>query len=94
MTTDQFFFLLLPVGPVLLDAGLEPLDAVGDHAQVGEEHLLAEGGQLGGRVAAGESVQDDQQGVSLADHGQPLGVVAVGAGDQARACRGTRPWPA
>ena len=90
----QLLLLRFPVGPGLLDAGLEPLDAVGDDAQVGEEHLLAEGRELGGRVAAGEAAEDDQEGVALADQGQPLGVVAVRAGHEARACRGTRRWPA
>ena len=39
-------------------------------------------GELGRRVAAGEPVQDDQQGVALADQGEPLGVVGVRAGQQ------------
>ena len=80
LTMSSSFASDLAVGPGFLDAGLEPLDAVGDDAEVGEEHLLAERRQLGGGVAAGEPVQDDQQGVAFADQGQSLGVVAVRSG--------------
>ena len=89
----ELLLLGLPVGPAFLDAGLEPLDAVGDDAQVGEEHLLAEGRQLGGRVAAGEPT-------GRSGGRRPRGS-GPGAGDcrraspaSGRACRGTRRWPA
>ena len=82
LTISSSLASCLAVGPGLLEAGLEPLDAVGDDAEVGEEHLVAEGGELGGRVAAGEPVQDDQQGVAFADQGEALGVVGVRAGHQ------------
>ena len=83
MTTSSSLSCCLAVGPGLLDARLQPLGAVGDDAEVGEEHLVAEGGEVGRRVAAGEGAEDDQQGVPLADQGEALGVVAVRAGDQA-----------
>ena len=83
LTSVELLELGLAVGPGLLDAGLQPLGAVGDDAQVGEEHLVAEGGEVGRRVAAGEGAEDDQEGVPLADQGEPLGVVAVRAGHQA-----------
>ena len=50
--------------------------------EVGEEHLFAERGQLGRRVAAAEPIQDDEEGVAFADQGQALGIVRVRAGHQ------------
>ena len=96
MTLDELELLGegLAVGPGLLDARLEPLDAVGDDAEVGEEHLVAEVGQLGRRVAAGEPGQDDQEGIALADQGEPLGIVARATRASGRAYRGTRRSPA
>ena len=72
----------LAVGPRLLETGFEPLEPGGDDAEIGEEHLVAERGELGGGVAAGEPVQDDQEGIAFADQGETLGVVGVGAGHQ------------
>ena len=40
-------------------------------------------GQLGRRVAAGEPGQDDQEGIALADQGEPLGIIRVRPGHQA-----------
>ena len=79
---------------MFLDAGLEPLDAVGDHAEVGEQHLLVERVQLGRGVAAGEAVEHDQQ-ARLPRGSRPA---AAGCRRASRgsvpAYRGTRPWPA
>ena len=72
----------LPVGPRLLHAGLETLDAIGDGPEVGEEHLFPERGQLGRGVAADEPIQDDEERVAFADQGQALGIVRVRAGHQ------------
>ena len=79
----QLLGLGLPVGPGLLEARLQAFDAVGHDAQVGEEQFLAERGQLGRGVGAGECPQDDQEGVALADQGEPLRVIAVRARHQA-----------
>ena len=93
---DDFELLecLLAVGPGFLDAGFQALDAAGDDAQVGEQQLIAKRRELGCRVASGESVQDDQQGVPFADQGEALGVVGVRARQAGRACPETRLWRA
>ena len=51
--------------------------------EVGEEHLVAERRRARPPGRRRRSRQDDQQGVALADQGEPLGVVAVRAGHEA-----------
>ncbi len=79
----EFLELSVAVGTWFFGAGFEPLGAVGDDAEVGEEDFVTKRGEIGGRIASRERTQHDQQGVAFADQREALGVVAVGAGHEA-----------